>query len=671
MLSEGWWSVPPEAFDNALGASYVLDERIGRGATGEVWRGTDRRTGETVAAKVLHREHLEDDTLVERFVRERSILVGLRHPNVVAVRDLVVEGERLAIVMEFVGGGSLRDTLRERGPLRPAVAFRVVGAVLDGLAAAHDRHVLHRDLKPDNVLLASAWQYLGPGAVKLSDFGIAEIVADGTRSSSGLIGTPEYLAPEQLVTGAGDLPADVYGVGILLYELLSGRTPFAGPGTGYAVAHRHVTSEAPRLPVPDPVWDVIAGMLSKDPARRPTARVAAAQLRRLGPSLGDLAAMPAQVAPDDFRSAGGPATELRGLTAPAGTGPAEEPDAKALAVREAEPFPELGTSSQKTMLRPMPVLPADTAPRPSSTALAPPRWRLRDRRSIALIASGVVLVALGVFWIVRAAGSDEPAAQTSAPPVRAQQQSPVRESGLGVSRTATWEPLSQTAQLTVTYSAQAAALSGPFLEVLPGVDGPACPAARWQGGGSPNVRSVTGIDVPCAWSVSTDSLSAQGSVTATASVPLALSGPDPTSALQQWLTSAATATDAAVSDAEVTSTAYPAQRLVDVSVVGPSRTVSGKTLRISLLPVWPSGPDELHPLFKSPPSGQPAQTLVAVAGGTEGVRFSDGCSGALDVSKDGLVVVAQSVAQDCQIGARVGNFSDLTSAPFEITTRGS
>ena len=171
--------------------------------------------------------------------------------------------------------------------------------------------------------------------------------------------------------------------------------------------------------------------------------------------------------------------------------------------------------------------------------------------------------------------------------------------------------------------------------------------------------------------MSTEPVPAQGSVTATATVPLALTGSDPTSALQQWLTSAATATDAAVSDAEVTSTAFPAQRLVDVSVVGPSRTVSGKTLQISLLPVWPSGPDELHPLFKSPPSGQPAQTLVAVAGGTEGVRFSDGCSGALDVSKDGLVVVAQSVAQDCQIGARVGNFTDLTSNPFEITTRGS
>ena len=379
--------MPPEAFDSALGASYVLDERIGRGATGEVWRGTDRRTGETVAAKVLHREHLEDDTLVERFVRERSILVGLRHPNVVAVRDLVVEGERLAIVMEFVGGGSLRDTLRERGPLRPAVAFRVVGAVLDGLAAAHDRHVLHRDLKPDNVLLASAWQYLGPGAVKLSDFGIAEIVADGTRSSSGLIGTPEYMAPEQLVTGAGDLPADVYGVGILLYELLGGRTPFAGPGTGYAVAHRHVTSEAPRLPVPDPVWDVIAGHAGEGPgapADRPRRSGPAAPARAGGqrpggdPGAGDARRLPVRRWPGDRAARAdrphGRCSCRRGArTAAART-----------AAREAEPLPELGTPSQETMLRPMPVLPAETAPRPSSTAPSSTGWRLRDRRSIAL-----------------------------------------------------------------------------------------------------------------------------------------------------------------------------------------------------------------------------------------------------------------------------------------------
>lgn len=671
--------MPPEAFDRALGASYVLDERMGRGATGEVWRGTDRRSGETIAAKVLHREHLEDDTLVERFVRERSILVGLRHPNVVAVRDLVVEGDRLAIVMEFVGGGSLRDTLTERGPLRPSVAFRAVASVLDGLAAAHDRKVLHRDLKPDNVLLASAWQYLGPGAVKLSDFGIAEIVADDKHSSSGLVGTPEYMAPEQLVTGAGDLPADVYSAGILLYELLGGRTPFAGPGTGYAVAHRHVTSEPPRLPVPDPVWDAIAGMLAKDPARRPTARVAAAQLRRLAPAVSGLDALPAQGTPDDFRSAGGPATEVRGLTAPTAAAAAaaaveqyvsDAPTAEP----ETEPLPELGTPSQETMLRAMPVLPADTTPRPTSTATGSKRWRLRDRRSIALIVVGALLVAFGVFWIVRSAGSAGPAVAPTSAPVQAQQQSTVRPTGLGISRAATWDPSTATAQVTITYSAQAAALQGPFLEVLPGVGDAAaqCPAVEWQqGAAQPNVRSVTGIETPCAWSVSTETIAAQGSVTATAKVPLTLGGADPTSALQEWLRSAAAATDAATDDAQITSTAYPAQRMTDVQVDGPTRTVSGRTLRITLVPVWPSGPDALNPLLQSPVTGKSSQLLVAVAGGTAGVRFADQCSGALSVSKDGLSVVAQSVAQDCSIGARVGNFTNLTSQPFEITTRGS
>ncbi len=305
-----------KAFERALGVSYVLEERIGRGATGEVWRGRDLRSSQPVAAKVLHREHLEDDLLVERFVRERSILVGLRHPNVVTVRDLIVEDDRLAIVMELVGGGSLRGTLTGRGPLRPAVAFRVVASVLDGLAAAHDRRVLHRDVKPDNVLLAPTWQYLGPGAVKLSDFGIAEILADDAHTRSGIGGTPEYLAPEQLVTGAGGLPADVYSAGILLYELLAGRTPFAGPGSGYAVAYRHVSSEPPRLPVPALLWDAVAGLLAKDPTHRPTAEVAAAELRRVAPALSRLDPLPAQQQPDRLQSARGPATEVRGLVAP-------------------------------------------------------------------------------------------------------------------------------------------------------------------------------------------------------------------------------------------------------------------------------------------------------------------------------------------------------------------
>lgn len=659
-----------EAFDSALGASYRLDEPVGRGATGEVWRGVDRRTDEPIAAKILHREHLEDDALVERFVRERSILVGLRHPNVVAVRDLVVEGDRLAIVMEFVGGGSLRDTLRERGPLRPAVALRVVAAVLDGLAAAHDRQVAHQDLKPDNVLLESAWQYLGPGAVKLSDFGVAEIVADRRSGSSGLVGTPEYMAPELLVTGSAGLPADVYGAGILLYELLAGRTPFSGPGTGYVVAHRHVTSEVPPLPLPEPVWGALAGMLAKDPARRPTARVASAQLRRVAPTASELPALPAQTTPEDFASAGGPATEVRGLTVPDA---AEELPSSGEHGREAQPLPDLGTATQATLLRAMPVLPAEAAPAATTPSSPARRWNWRDPRVIAALVAGALILALGIFLLVRAVSGSGSGTPTTAPSVQAQQQSTALPTGLGISRSATWDPTSRTAQLTITYAAQAAPLAGPFLEVLPGASaGEPCPAVQWQGvTAQTNVRSVTGIETPCAWSVDPQPIPAQGSVTATASVLLPLGSGDPTAELQEWLRTAGQATEAATTDGEVTSTAYPAQRLTDVRVVGPSRTVSGKTLRVSLLPVWPSGPDDLHPLLVSPPTGEPSQTLQAVTGGAEGVRFSDQCSGALSISKDGLVVQAQSVAQDCTIGARVGNFTNLASDPFEITTRGS
>ena len=202
--------MPAEGPDRALGASYRLTELIGRGAAGEVWRGIDRRTQQSVAAKLLRPEFVADHELVGRFVRERSILVGLRHPNIVAVRDLVAEGEQLAIVMEHVDGGSLRTALAD-GPLSPRRAVQVTAAVLDGLAYAHERQVLHRDVKPDNVLLTADWQ------VKLSDFGIASLLEDRQSSTTGLVGTPEYLAPELLLTGKAGLPVHLYGPGGLLY----------------------------------------------------------------------------------------------------------------------------------------------------------------------------------------------------------------------------------------------------------------------------------------------------------------------------------------------------------------------------------------------------------------------------------------------------------------------
>ncbi len=308
--------MPADEGDRTLGASYRLDERLGRGATGEVWRATDERTGEAVAVKVLHREHLDDETLVRRFVAERSFLLALRHPNVVRVRDLVVERYRLAVVMELVAGGTLRDALQPGGPLPPALALRVVAAVLDGLAEAHDQGVVHADVKPDNVLLDPAWRDLRPGAVKLSDFGVAALVAGRPSTDPDVVGTPEYLAPERLVTGALDAPADVYAAGVLLHELLGGRTPFAGPGTAYDVARRHVTGVPPRLPVPGPVADLLAALLSKDPRRRPPARDAADGLRRVAPTVAGVPALGPQTPPPSYASALGGVTEVRGLRAP-------------------------------------------------------------------------------------------------------------------------------------------------------------------------------------------------------------------------------------------------------------------------------------------------------------------------------------------------------------------
>lgn len=650
----------------ALGASYLLTELIGRGAAGEVWRGVDRRTQEPIAAKLLRSEFVADHELVGRFLRERSILVGLRHPNVVAVRDLVVEGDQLAIVMEYVGGGSLRAALAA-GPLAAGRAVEVTAAVLDGLAYAHERQVLHRDVKPDNVLLTADWQ------VKLSDFGISSLLEDRQASTTGLVGTPEYLAPELLLTGKAGLPVDLYGTGVLLYELLAGRTPFAGPGTGYAVAHRHVTNLAPRLPIPDQLWSVLERLLAKDPAARPTAAEAADLLRALPAAVLDIPALESQDDPEEFARAAGPLTEVRGLAPETTRSTSEQTDTpveQAPTSAENALVPDLGEGSGGTVLRAVPAVPTPRPVEPADESSSDqPK---RRRRWVIAIAAGLVLVTLGIVWLVmhprqRAAGP--PVTPTTAP---VQQQSQPRPTGLGISRTATWDAQQQTVRLTITYSAERAPLRGPYLEVLPNVGGTGpCPEVGWEGAAArPNLSSVTGIDAACAWSVEPAPISARGTVTATAGVAVPALASDPT-ALSEWLRLASAATETAVSDSQTTSSAYPAQRLTGIEVVAPSRTVSGKTLRISLLPVWPNGVDQLDPLFVSPPSGAPSTTLTAIAGGTTGIRFADGCSGALTISDDGLVVIAQSVAEDCRVNATVGNFTDLAGNTFAITTRGS
>ena len=286
-----------------VGSKYLLEEPLGRGATGTVWRGRQRETagaeaavqgapGETVAIKVLKEELASDADVVMRFLRERSALLRLTHPNIVRVRDLVVEGDLLALVMDLVDGPDLHRYLRDHGPMSPVAAALVTAQIADALAASHADGVVHRDLKPANVLLKQDGDALYP---LLTDFGIARLAdSPGLTRTSEFVGTPAYVAPESAEGRPQTSAVDIYGAGILMYELLTGRPPFSGEST-LEVLHQHLSAE-PRRPstVPEPLWTVIERCLSKDPGRRPSAENLARALRTVAEGIG-VHATPAQI----------------------------------------------------------------------------------------------------------------------------------------------------------------------------------------------------------------------------------------------------------------------------------------------------------------------------------------------------------------------------------------
>ncbi|HEY0409791.1 MAG TPA: protein kinase, partial [Candidatus Dormibacteraeota bacterium] len=276
-----------------LGSSYLLFDSIGRGGMGRVWKGTVRSTGEAVAVKVLNPELAADPEVVARFLQERGILVGLDHPHLVGVHDLVAEGGTLAIVMDLVQGSDLRRYLGEKGALAPAFAAGLMAQVLTGLAAVHSAGIVHRDLKPENILLDLT--HGDPPCARLSDFGIARLTTGpGLTRTTGLIGTPEYMAPEMAEQAEAGPPADIYAAGIVLYELLAGRTPFAG-GAAVAILRRHI-DEPPARPegLPDALWQLLSEMLAKRPDQRPNAMQAADRLVALVPVLLASAPTPAE-----------------------------------------------------------------------------------------------------------------------------------------------------------------------------------------------------------------------------------------------------------------------------------------------------------------------------------------------------------------------------------------
>ncbi|MFI7547513.1 protein kinase [Actinoplanes sp. NPDC049599] len=333
-----------------VGSSYLLVRPIGQGATGTVWRGVDRSSGEPVAVKLLHGSLLRQPKLVTRFVQERTILLMLRHRNVVRVRDLFSVGESLALVMDLVPGGSLREYLRDNHTLAPGEAARLAAQVAAALAEAHELGIIHRDLKPDNILLHRADGRLD---TRLTDFGIARVLSTPSlTTSNAVVGTPHYMAPEAFQSSTVSPAADMYALGVLLYEMVCGRPPYDSD-TVHDLMRLHLAGNPERLPgIPDALWEIISACLEQKPRLRPTA----AEL------IADLSAV-------TRTAAEAPALSRPALSRPDRSGQdAAEPSPAV----PSSPVPSSPVPSSPVPSSPVPSSPVPSSPVPSSPDPSPP-----------------------------------------------------------------------------------------------------------------------------------------------------------------------------------------------------------------------------------------------------------------------------------------------------------
>jgi eukaryotic-like serine/threonine-protein kinase len=251
-----------------LDGRYRIEAQLARGGMATVYLATDTRLDRTVALKIVHQELAVDEEWISRFDHEARSAARLSSPNIVAVYDQGAEGPLHFLAMEYVPGQTLRELLDARGSLDPPDALQIIDGVLRGLAAAHAAGIVHRDVKPENVLLTRF------GEVKVADFGLARATAATSHTKAGvIIGTAAYLAPEQVSPGTADARTDVYAAGIMLFELLTGQQPFTAE-TPLAVAYKHVNEAVPapsrlRPGVPAAVDALVALATSRDPELRP------------------------------------------------------------------------------------------------------------------------------------------------------------------------------------------------------------------------------------------------------------------------------------------------------------------------------------------------------------------------------------------------------------------
>src|SRR3954463_15464412 len=253
---------------DVLADRYELEELVGTGGMSSVFRAHDRLLDRKVALKILHQHYSSDDDYVERFKREARSVATLSHPNIVTVIDRGEHADRQFIVFEYVEGENLKRMIERRGPAPVPTALELAIQIARGLSFAHQQGLVHRDVKPQNVLLN------GDGQAKVTDFGIARSldVKHGMTQTGTVLGTSDYIAPEQAQGQRVDEHTDIYSLGVVLYELLTGELPFSGDNF-VAVAMQHINDPPPRVSdrrpeVPPRVDAAVARALAKRPEDR-------------------------------------------------------------------------------------------------------------------------------------------------------------------------------------------------------------------------------------------------------------------------------------------------------------------------------------------------------------------------------------------------------------------
>src|SRR6478672_782810 len=292
---------------------YLVHSKLARGGMSTVYLATDRRLERDVALKVLHPHMAGDPQFLDRLGREAKAAARLSHPHVVGVLDQGEDGPLAYLVMEYIKGHTLRDVIKDKGALTPRLALALIDPVVEGLGAAHAAGLIHRDVKPENVLIAD------DGRIKIGDFGLARAIST-TTSTGALIGTVAYLSPELVMGRQADARSDIYSLGIMLYEMITGRQPFDGD-VPIQVAYQHVNSNvgAPSELVPglaDELDELVQWCTANDPEQRPVdGNALLSELRHIRTNLSDaeLDLRPPAALPNSGGPAGAAAGSVAGV----------------------------------------------------------------------------------------------------------------------------------------------------------------------------------------------------------------------------------------------------------------------------------------------------------------------------------------------------------------------